>query len=149
MAARVKKRTDTATNRESDKIITRLPKGMRAALAQLAAESGRSVNAEVVVALTNYIAFRTGSTPGEGYLLSEQGLFNISKLLQAGMCYLDELLFDVRDIDLEAFISDQRGQGFNLSRPEAIRKILRAYLDEHGFVQHGKPVFGWPKSKTP
>jgi hypothetical protein len=56
MATRVKKRTDTSTNRESDKIIVRLPQGMRATLARLAAERGRSMNAEVVTALAAYIA---------------------------------------------------------------------------------------------
>jgi hypothetical protein len=56
MAARVKKRTDTSTNRESDKIIVRLPAGMRALLAELAARRGKSMNAEVVTALAVYIA---------------------------------------------------------------------------------------------
>jgi plasmid stability protein len=56
MAARVKKRTDTSTNRESDKIIVRLPKGMRAYLAEMAARRGRSMNAEVVTALAAYFA---------------------------------------------------------------------------------------------
>jgi hypothetical protein len=56
MAARVKKRTDTATNRESDKIIVRLPAGMRAQLAEMAARQGRSMNAAVVTALAVYIA---------------------------------------------------------------------------------------------
>ena len=51
MAARVKKRAGTSTNRESDKIIVRLPEGMRHALAELAAHNGRSMNAEVVAAL--------------------------------------------------------------------------------------------------
>lgn len=56
MAARVKKRTDTSTNRESDKIIVRLPAGMRAHLADMAARRGKSMNAEVVTALAVYIA---------------------------------------------------------------------------------------------
>jgi hypothetical protein len=56
MATRVKKRTDTSTNRESDKIIVRLPAGMRAHLADMAARRGKSMNAEVVTALAIYIA---------------------------------------------------------------------------------------------
>jgi len=56
MAARTKKRTDTATNRESDKIIVRLPAGMRAYLADMAARHGKSMNAEVVTALAVYFA---------------------------------------------------------------------------------------------
>ena len=56
MAARVKKRAGTSTNRESDKIIVRLPEGMRHALAELAARNGRSMNAEVVAALAMYFA---------------------------------------------------------------------------------------------
>ena len=59
MAARVKKRVGTATNRESDKIIVRLPEGMRHALAELAARNGRSMNAEVVAALAIYFANET------------------------------------------------------------------------------------------
>ena len=56
MAARVKKRAGTSTNRKSDKIIVRLPEGMRHALAELAARNGRSMNAEVVAALAMYFA---------------------------------------------------------------------------------------------
>jgi hypothetical protein len=55
MATRVKKRTDTSTNRESDKIIVRLPKGMRAQIADMAARHGKSMNAEVVTALVIHI----------------------------------------------------------------------------------------------
>jgi Arc-like DNA binding domain len=56
MAARVKKRTDTATNRESDKIIVRLPEGMRDMLAKIAAYNGRSMSAEVAFALAIHFA---------------------------------------------------------------------------------------------
>jgi plasmid stability protein len=56
MAARVKKRTDTTTNRESDKIIVRLPAGMRAHLADMAARHGKSMTAEVITALAIHIA---------------------------------------------------------------------------------------------
>lgn len=56
MAARVKKRADTSTNRESDKIIVRLPAGMREHLADMAARRGKSMTAEVVTALAIYIA---------------------------------------------------------------------------------------------
>jgi hypothetical protein len=54
MAARVKKRAGTSTNRESDKIIVRLPEGMRQYLSEVAARNGRSMNAEVVRALEIY-----------------------------------------------------------------------------------------------
>jgi hypothetical protein len=54
MAARVKKRACTSTNRESDKIIVRLPEGMRDALAELATRNGRSMTAEVVAALATH-----------------------------------------------------------------------------------------------
>jgi Arc-like DNA binding domain len=56
MAARVKKRTDTPVNRESDKIIARLPDGMRKHLAEVAEREGRSMNAVVVTALALYFA---------------------------------------------------------------------------------------------
>jgi hypothetical protein len=69
--------------------------------------------------------------------LSEEGYIAISKRLQAGVEALEGLLFDVRDIDLEAYISDQRGQGLDLTRNQAIRKILLAYLGEHGY---GRPT---------
>jgi plasmid stability protein len=55
MATRLKKRTDTSTNRESDKVIVRLPEGMRAQIADMAARHGKSMNAEVVTALVNHI----------------------------------------------------------------------------------------------
>jgi hypothetical protein len=55
MAARVKKRSDTSTNRESDKLIIRLPDGMRDRIAALARASGRSMTAEVVAALEQHL----------------------------------------------------------------------------------------------
>jgi hypothetical protein len=148
MAARVKKRTDTSTNRESDKIIVRLPAGMRKQLAGLAARGGKSMNAEVVTALVMHI-MRDGEPDEstikselaelkEGIKLSEEGLIAMSKRLQAGVIGLENLFFDVRDVDLDAFISDQRGQGVSLTRTEATRKILRSYLDERGYGRPGK-----------
>jgi non-homologous end joining protein Ku len=122
MAARVKKRTDTSTNRESDKIITRLPKGMRAELARLASQSGRSVNAEVVRSLTQHLSLQLGVKPAaeaanEGYLLSEHGLYQISKRLEAGVGALEQLLFDVRDRRID-----------DGSEQEATREQWRGYL---------------------
>jgi hypothetical protein len=55
MAARVKKRPDTSTNRESDKIIVRLPEGMREDISALAEANSRSMTAEVVEALKNHL----------------------------------------------------------------------------------------------
>jgi len=54
--ARIKKRVDLSTNRESDKIIVRLPAGMRDMLKKLAEENGRSMSAEVAFALTTHFA---------------------------------------------------------------------------------------------
>ncbi|MDE5454024.1 Arc family DNA-binding protein [Bradyrhizobium sp. CSA112] len=152
MAARVKKRTDTSTNRESDKIFVRLPAGMRKHLAQVAARRGKSMNAEVVTALAIHIA-RDGEPDEttikselaelkEGIKLSEEGLIQMSKRLQAGVTGLENLFFDVRDVDLDAFISDQRGQGVGLTRTEAIRKILRSYLHERGYGPGNKKTPG-------
>lgn len=60
MAARVKKRTTgSVTNRESDKVIVRLPEGMREALAARAAGNGRSMTAEVVAALSTHLSGET------------------------------------------------------------------------------------------
>jgi hypothetical protein len=64
MAARVKKTAGMSTNRESDKIIVRLPEGMRAHLAWLAQSHGRSMSAEVAFALA--IHFAQFSVPHEG-----------------------------------------------------------------------------------
>jgi Arc-like DNA binding domain len=140
------KKSKTRPGRGADQFIVRMPAGMRGAFAQLAAKRGRSMNAEVVVALTQHIAFETGETGAlEGIIYSEHGLYQVTKRFESGLRYFDEMLFDVRDIDLEAFISDQRGQGFNLTRTEAIRKILREYLDERGFVRQ----VGFTKKSPP
>ncbi|MFH0303542.1 hypothetical protein AAFX91_41895 [Bradyrhizobium sp. 31Argb] len=86
--------------------------------------------------LARYIRFATAKD--EDLTLSEEGLVQISKRLQAGVHHLEGMLFDVRDVDLDAFISDQRSQGLSLTRTEAIRKILRAYLDERGYGSESK-----------
>ena len=120
--------------KSADQFIVRLPPGMRDTFAKLAAEHGRSMNAEVVYALARYIEFRTAKEEDRSFILSEVGLSQISKRLLAGVNWLEQLLYEVRDVDLEAFISDQRSQGLNLTRTEATRKILRDYLEEHGYV---------------
>jgi hypothetical protein len=109
---------------------------------------GKSTNAEVVTALEIHIA-RDGepdettiknelSKLNDAIMLSEEGLIQMSKRFEAAALALDSLLFDIRDVDLDGFISDQRDQGFSLTRTEAIRKILRAYLDERGYGSESK-----------
>lgn len=114
----------------------------------MAARHGKSMNAEVVTALVMHINF--DGEPDHSTIkselaelnkeikLSEEGLIQMSKRLQAGVLGLENLLFDVRDVDLDAFISDQRDEGFSLTRAEAIRKILRSYLDERGYGSANK-----------
>jgi|RhiMethySRZTD1v2_1073278.scaffolds.fasta_scaffold1144613_2 plasmid stability protein len=119
--------------RGADQFMVRLPDGMRATLAELAARHGRSMNAEIVDALSQYTSAKVEDD--RAVMLTEYGLIQISKQLAAGVNYLEELLFEVRDVDLETYISDQRAEGVNLTRREAIRKILRAYLDERGYVR--------------
>ena len=41
---------------------------------------------------------------------------------------METMLFDIRDVDLDAFIADQRGQGFALTRTEAIEKYCAPTL---------------------
>jgi Arc-like DNA binding domain len=115
--------------------MVRMPPGMRDTLAELAAEHGRSMNAEVVDALARHADFWRAKE--EDLTFNEEGLHAISKRLQAAAYSMETMLFDIRDIDLDAFIAHQRNQGFALTRTEAIRKILRTYLDEKGFIRHG------------
>jgi hypothetical protein len=124
------KKSKTRPGRGSDQFIIRMPAGMRDHLAKLAEEHGRSMNAEALEALERWIA---KDLPGTGTSISQEGLDAISKRLEATTEELERLYFDVRDIDLEPYMSDQRSQGFDLTRHEAIRKILRTYLDERGY----------------
>ena len=73
-------------------------------------------------------------------MLSAEGLIALSKRLQANVEGLEELLFDIRDIDLEAFISDQQSKGSVLTRNQAIRLILRTFLSENGFVRRPRDL---------
>jgi hypothetical protein len=70
--------------------------------------------------------------------LSLEGIVAISKRLKAGVESLEEMLFDIRDVDLEAFIEDQQSKGTMLTRSQGIRLILRTYLSENGFVRGGR-----------
>ena len=105
--------------------MVRMPPGMRSALAAEAEKNGRSMNAEIVGRLA--WSFEE--------ILSTEGLIQISKRMTAAMHYLEEVMFDIRDIDLEAFIADQQSKGTMLTRSQAIRLILRTYLFEKGFVR--------------
>ena len=108
--------------------MVRMPPGMRAALAAEAEENGRSMNAEIV----DRLAFSFEK------ILSNEGLIVVSKRLSAVADAFTEMFFDVRDIDLEAFIADQQSKGTMLTRSQAIRLILRTYLSEKGFVRSPK-----------
>jgi hypothetical protein len=118
----------------------RLPDGWRNHLAELAGKHGRSMNAEALEAMAAYIQGQIGPPK-----ISEEGFAAISKRLEAGVEALDALLFDVRDIDLEAYLSDQRSQGVDLTRNQAIRKILLTYLGEHGY---GRPTASVAKGEV-
>jgi Arc-like DNA binding domain len=115
----------TKTGRGSDQFMVRMPPGMRPALAEEAERNGRSMNAEIVGRLAHTFEERLSS---EGYIV-------LGKRLEASVEHLDELLFHIRDIDLEAFIADQQSKGTMLTRTQAIRLILRTYLSEKGFVR--------------
>ena len=122
-----KKATKKATRpgRESDAFIVRMPDGMRELIALEAEKNGRSMNAEVVARLA--FSFEE--------LLTTEGLIQVSKQMTAAVEFLWELMFDVRDVDLDGYIREQNAAGIHLTRKDAIRKILRAYLSEHGFAK--------------
>ena len=105
--------------------MVRMPPGMRSALSHEAERSGRSMNAEIVARLD--ASFQE--------FLSLEGMVGVSKRLQAGVEALEGMFFDIRDLDLEAFIEDQQSKGIALTRTQAIRLILRTYLSERGFVR--------------
>ena len=109
--ARVKKRTDTSTNRESDKIIVRLPAGMRAHLADMAARHGRSMNAEVATALAAHIA--RGGEPDQNTINSS--LADIKKSI---------------DLIKEQFLAATRAAlATNAANPDAVRETALAFRE--------------------
>jgi len=61
-----KKKIVKRPGRDSDQFIVRFPDGMRSALAELAARNGRSMNAEVVLALADHFANEGRSQGNEG-----------------------------------------------------------------------------------
>lgn len=128
MAKKVIRRTKPG--RGSDQFMVRMPPGMRSALSDEANRSGRSMNAEIVARLD--ASFQE--------FLSLEGMVQVSKRLSASVDALETLFFDIRDLDLEAFIEDQQSKGTALTRTQAIRLILRTHLSENGFVRlRGQP----------
>ena len=113
--------------RGSDQFVVRLPPGMRNTIAREAEKNGRSMNAEIVDRLT--FSFEQ--------ILTNEGLAQVSKRLEASAEALESLLFDLRDIDLDSYIADQRAKGKVLTRNEAIRFILASYLAENGYSREG------------
>ena len=129
MPARVAKRVVIPkAGRGADQFMVRMPHGMRLALSEEAEKNGRSMNAEVVNRLSN--SFLEGGQP-----MSAEGYTALAKRLSASVEYIEGLAFDIKDIDLEAFIEDQLSKGTVLKRTEAIRLILRTYLSEKGFIR--------------
>jgi Arc-like DNA binding domain len=118
----------TKVGRGSDQFMVRMPPGMRSALSEEAERSGRSMNAEIVARLdASFEEF-----------LNLEGMVVISKRMTAAINYLEEVIIDIRDmdlIDLDAFIADQQCKGTTLTRRQAVRLILRTYLSENGFVR--------------
>ncbi len=72
-------------------------------------------------------------------VLSNEGLIAVSKRFAAAAEAMEDLFFDLRDMEIERFIVDQRAKGKNLTRTEAIRLIVRNYLAENGYL-HGASV---------
>jgi hypothetical protein len=127
----------TKVGRGSDQFMVRMPPGMRSALSQEAERSGRSMNAEIVARLdASFEEF-----------LNLEGMVVISKRMTAAINYLEEVIIDIRDmdlIDLDAFIADQQSKGTKLTRRQAVRLILRTYLSENGFVRLPKEKISPP-----
>ena len=79
--------------------------------------------------------------------LNLEGMVVISKRMTAAINYLEEVIIDIRDmdlIDLDAFIADQQSKGRTLTRRQAVRLILRTYLSENGFVRLPKAKISPP-----
>jgi hypothetical protein len=127
----------TKAGRGSDQFMVRMPPGMRSALSEEAERSGRSMNAEIVARLdASFEEF-----------LNLEGMVAISRRMNAAVEYLEEVIVDIRDmdlIDLDAFIADQQSKGTTLTRRQAVRLILRTYLSENGFVRLSKGQGGPP-----
>ncbi|WP_439925292.1 Arc family DNA-binding protein [Nitrobacter sp. JJSN] len=119
----------TKAGRGSEQFVVRLPPGMRDAIAHEADRNGRSMNAEIV----GRLAFSFEE------VLSNEGLIAVSKRFAAAAEAMEDLFFDLRDMEIERFIVDQRAKGKNLTRTEAIRLIVRNYLAENGYL-HGASV---------
>lgn len=113
--------------RGSDQFVVRLPPGMRDEIAREADKKGRSMNAEIVDRLT----FSFEQT------LTADGMLQVTKRLEAASKTLEGLFYEVQDVQLESFMADQRSQGKNLTRSEAIRFIVRTWLSENGYM-HGR-----------
>jgi Arc-like DNA binding domain len=115
----------TKAGRGSDQFMVRMPPGMRSALSAEAERNGRSMNAEII----GRIAYSFEE------VISTEGVIALSKRMQGAVSYLEEMLYDIRDVNLEAFIADQQSKGTMLTRTQAIRLILRTYLSEKGFMR--------------
>lgn len=66
--------------RSADKFVTRLPDGMREQIANQANESGRSMNSEIVLALSNHLTGKARAwvpTKGELVMLDTGGMGTI------------------------------------------------------------------------
>ena len=107
-----------------DKYVLRLPDGMRERIKLAAEQSGRSMNAEIVVRLGQSL---------DGYFidLSPEGLIALVKRLEASVEVADHLVFGIRDRlpALETFSSEK-----GVSRQEAIHLILEDWLASHGYT---------------
>lgn len=84
------------------------------------------MNAEIVARLA--LSFEDRLTP--------EGVHVASMRVHAAAEALENLLFDLRDMDLDAFILDRQKHGQNLTRTQAIRFILTTYLAENGFLKN-------------
>jgi non-homologous end joining protein Ku len=109
------KKSKTRPGRGADQFIVRMPSGMRDTFAKLAAEHGRSMNAEILYALVQYTEFSKGSAEDRGVRFTEVGLSQISKRLEAGVEALEQLFFDARDRRVhpgsEQIVPPQRWRG--------------------------------------
>lgn len=125
----------------AEKIVVRLPNGMRDRLADVARANGRSVNAEVVARLT-----LTFETVGDLSVLGAHAFVSRLEANAEATEYTARRLFYELALLTGGDISEKENLGAAIDayiaetddrqvRHQAVRTILEAWLTEHGFLQ--------------
>lgn len=137
------KRESVVTNRDSDKFMLRLPGDMRTVIGEIAASSGRSMNAEIVMRLNASLA-ASGESDGDRYT---RITLRIPKALHASLAETAAATSKSLNAEIIGQLEAQTGGTSTVEKIEQHLQAIRSMMEQQ-HKQFGPEVQQHPEAGT-